>query len=421
MIDGFFHVQLDSIKYRLAEDFEGQHYVEGGNPLRPPNAQVIQGDNSVFQSRPDLLVWRWEDWSGGEGQYKWDNSNPERYWTGGNVDGFSEKGIIKPGPHMEIVGLAATDDEATELVRIGNTLYAFDVTTGNMHPLGAGPAWGASSFTVTNTETTEGAHPVGDSFAVYAAGTSGTNYKIVRHDGTTQTTINTDIVALGSVAANQYGVMEVLGNYLYFIDLDLTGKGLNVYELSKNPSSPPGASTLIYDLSDTANDYPQTRAAGAKPAPYIACATAGPNRLYFFTLMGDSTHIHSITPTTAFATGFGQEIAVLPGFNAEGLWYHSGFLYLLGKQGSADGDPTPRRQLLYVDLEGAYGIVSGELGVQTSISFPTVAWEASGLAKSRFVVPSEQTAYWFNVIELDHRTGGLQHLTSVLDPAGVPE
>ena len=66
------HVKINGLWYRLAEDAEGQHYNFSLQPLRPPNAQLIQGESGKFQIRPDLLLWSWTDWSGGEGQIKYD-------------------------------------------------------------------------------------------------------------------------------------------------------------------------------------------------------------------------------------------------------------------------------------------------------------------------------------------------------------
>ena len=53
MIDSEFHVQLNGVKYRLAEDSEGTHYDKKLQPLRAQSAGVVQGDSGKFQLRPD--------------------------------------------------------------------------------------------------------------------------------------------------------------------------------------------------------------------------------------------------------------------------------------------------------------------------------------------------------------------------------
>ena len=71
MIDSVFHVELDGVAYKLAQGAEGAHHNLSGEPLRPPNAVTVQGENSQeFQARPDLLLWNWTDWSEGEGRRK---------------------------------------------------------------------------------------------------------------------------------------------------------------------------------------------------------------------------------------------------------------------------------------------------------------------------------------------------------------
>lgn len=407
MIDGYFHVELGGIKYRLAEDYEGQHYQRTGSPLRPPNAQLVSGTNDLFQARPDLLIHRWDNWSGGEGLFKYSREETERYWRGRNVDGFSDAGLVKPGPHMVEVTPNNALDEPGELVRLGNTLYLYDLVDNTFHAFNdAGPSWGATAFTFTLPDATELAMPVGDSFAVYGASTSGTDFSVFRHDGTTQTTVSTTFSPLDTTAANQAGVLEVVGNYLYLVEMDKTGGGTQVWEISKNPASPPSNPTLIYDLSDSANDYPVTRSSGFTP-----CVTAGPQALYFFVTNGDATHVHKVNPTNAFSTGYGQEVAVIPGLNAEAMWYHSGYLYLVGRAGSSDGDPDPKRMLMYIDLQGAYGLISSE--INSSSGKTSAASESSGLTKARMLIPEEDQTDFLSIIELDTRVGAIQHLAEI--------
>src|SRR5690606_25477275 len=98
LIDSYHHIELNGVKYRLAEAVEGVHYSEAGEPLRPPNAQVVQGASSTqFQMRPDTLAWKIDDWSGGEGYRRWDPQNPSRMREIYNVDPFTVPGALRPG------------------------------------------------------------------------------------------------------------------------------------------------------------------------------------------------------------------------------------------------------------------------------------------------------------------------------------
>ncbi len=102
MIDSQHHVEINGVKYRLFESGEGSNYVRSVEPLRPPNAVVVQGAarQDLFQMRQDVLLWSLTDWSGGEGQYKYDPSAPNRHALLRNVQAFKRPGTLRPGPMM---------------------------------------------------------------------------------------------------------------------------------------------------------------------------------------------------------------------------------------------------------------------------------------------------------------------------------
>ena len=45
-----FDFEINGVKYNAAEDAEGDHYTLVGEPLRPPNAVTVQGENSPVVS-----------------------------------------------------------------------------------------------------------------------------------------------------------------------------------------------------------------------------------------------------------------------------------------------------------------------------------------------------------------------------------
>jgi hypothetical protein len=52
-----YDVEINGVGYNLAEDAEGDHYALTGEPLRPPNAVTVQGEQrNRFQVRPDVLT-----------------------------------------------------------------------------------------------------------------------------------------------------------------------------------------------------------------------------------------------------------------------------------------------------------------------------------------------------------------------------
>src|SRR5690606_39665634 len=102
MIDRQYHIELNGVGYRLAEDAEGQHYIRTYEPLRPPNAGVVQGEQSAkFQVRPDTLLWSLTDWSGGAGQFLFDLENPNRHRELHAVRAFERPGVLQPGFYVE--------------------------------------------------------------------------------------------------------------------------------------------------------------------------------------------------------------------------------------------------------------------------------------------------------------------------------
>src|SRR5690606_3956230 len=112
---------------------EGVHYSEAGEPLRPPNAQVVQGASSTqFQMRPDTLAWKIDDWSGGEGYRRWDPQNPNRMREIYNVDPFTVPGALRPGWfHTRSLGWEETDPDAAldlyQLVYSDHGIWGFGI------------------------------------------------------------------------------------------------------------------------------------------------------------------------------------------------------------------------------------------------------------------------------------------------------
>ena len=65
VIDSKFPIELDGVKY-LLDTVRDNHHSVSGEPLRPPNAVTVQGENSQkFQPRPEVMLWTWTDWSEG--------------------------------------------------------------------------------------------------------------------------------------------------------------------------------------------------------------------------------------------------------------------------------------------------------------------------------------------------------------------
>ena len=135
---GNHHIELDGIRYRLAEGAEGQHHNVRGEPLRPPNAVTVQGESSQkFQPRPEVLLWNWTDWSGGEGlrTLKFGAEFASRAWQLNRVRVFEEPGHLIPGYHVGTTVDSGGSADFTQNVSLGQArenLYAVARTSGNL-------------------------------------------------------------------------------------------------------------------------------------------------------------------------------------------------------------------------------------------------------------------------------------------------
>lgn len=330
MAIGGFNVELNGVKYNLAEDAEGQHYQLAGEPLRPPNAVTVQGeDRQKFQMRPDTLLWTLTDWAGGEGQQKYDFRAPNRWRELTGVRAFETPGKLKAGFYVEDTkDSGGVSDLAIDgLLGIGKSnLYLFDYDTNAAYAWdSANGRWGAAS---TLTGPTNGARRqiCGDANYLYWQ-ENGTT-EVWRWDGTTASTITTTLVD------DSDSYLAELGGYVYAVSV----KEGKVWEMSKTP-------TTITEIDDFSDEPGSAQNSAIVPMD---------GKLYVLVTDTASSRIREITPTTAAGTGFGAEIARLQGFKARSIWAHSGTLYVSGEYGNTQWT------IMYVQPDGTYGTL-GEM------------------------------------------------------------
>ncbi len=320
-----FDFELNGVKYMAAEDAEGDHYVEAAEPLRPPNAVTVQGESSQkFQMRADTLLWSITDWSGGENQYKYSARSPNRARILQGVRAFEKPGTLTPGYYVEDTQNNGASDLVIDgqLVIGAGALYLLDANTNDSYLWNdATKRWGTS---VALTGVTAGAvrTAIGDNANIYW-NESGTQ-NLWKWDGSgAPATIST-----ATIDANNSHLVA-LGAYVYSCSSLL---GL-VWESAKSGSG----TTIIDDFS------------GDSGIEGLSLATGMDGRIYFAVPNKGGTVVRQITPTTAAGTGFGSEIARLPGFIAQSLWSHSGVLYMIGDIG------TNEDAVMYLIPGGSYG------------------------------------------------------------------
>lgn len=401
MIDGQHHISLDGVRYRLFESGGEGHYQFGYEPLRPPNAVVVQGTGrqDLFQSRPDMLLWSITDWSGGEGQGKYSAQAANRHAVINNLDPFTRPGQLLPGPAIEATddSVDATwDDDQVTLVPVGisGELWAVDTeaATANIYkwdPIN--DRWNAAVVlpTAPGASVRDGVDADDDYLYYYDA--AGNVYK---YDGTTTTKMNSS-----ALATTTNVVLRELGDYIYLIQPSI-GKA---WEIVKTATG----STAYTEIDNWSN------ATGNASVEHFAQVARGPSRLYVLNVGADgTTTVREIIPSTAAGTGFGKEIAVWKGFEGTSIWHHNGLLFIAGWE---IGDDEKHRVLLYLVPGGTYGT----FGYVRHPDFEDYAGKIVGLddgstlLTTQFVVWGGATSP--RLYELDAVGGGMAQIASLPD------
>lgn len=331
-----YDVEINGVGYTLAEDAEGEHYTLSGEPLRPPNAVTIQGEsNQKFQMRPDVLVWSLTDWSGGEGQQKFNPKSANRWRELTGVRVFDRPGTLQPGYYMEdtldSTGLADFAIDGPLAVGTANGLHIFDANADDVYEWDsvnnrwetltdlAGPTAGAMAAT-------------GDQTYLYWHESAASD--LWKWDGVTATALDTTNLTatayLTNLGGNVYAAMPTLGE---------------VWEIAKAG----GSSVQIDDFSDE------------KGMVVAHGITAMDGKVYALVALDDRSMVREITPTTAAGTGFGGEIARFHGFVADSIWSHGGIVYLAGRDGA------DRESVLYFAPGAEYGSL-GEVRLNDNVA-----------------------------------------------------
>ncbi len=397
------HVKINGIWYRLAEDAEGTHYNMGLEPLRVPNAAVVQGTTGTFQLRPDQLLWTMTDWSGGEGQLKFNLQEPSRSYLLQGVDPFTRPGNLLVGFKEGFAQLQTGGDLTDDGLRIGqgyNTVWAISDDTQIAYE------WDpANDYFKTGVDPGVGSGGVygdsicGDYFLMFYV-ESGAG-KIIKFDGSFA--IHNDQVPFTTM-----GNMKDMGNYLYKLDTQ-NGK---LYELSKAVANLTVAEVPLYEFNP---GFPVTTGSNM---------VAADNRLYFFTNHGFTTVIHEVVPTTAAGTGYGRELARLEGIRSEAIWFSGGIVYFLGvdEEPAAATTVGPDRFVMYLQPEGSYGTLGSVRGLVRAPSdhgispahwagFGMTAAASGRLTRTAFLIPptsedQDHDDVAQGIFEIDGVTGG---------------
>jgi hypothetical protein len=326
-----FDFELNGVKYDAAEDAQGEAYTIAGEPLRPPNAQVVQGaaGNQVFQMKPDTLLWSLSDWSGGEGQQIWNLQNSSAWRTLDSVDPFVRPGTVRPGPYLELTqhdSAGGDFDLLVMLVAIDDKLFAFDVNNPNYY------TWN------TSTEVWDGPQAItGPAGGATCLCHDGDKIFWLTYEDPTPTLWSMD--PAGTTATQ-------LANTVMGLGMSVAAQGDNIYIGADVHTTPP--ERTIHEVAKSGGTPVEIDRVSIKNVSTVLVPMEG--KVYSVTSDRERTEIREITPTSAAGTGFGRQFALLEGFGAHGAWHHSGILYMAGQYGFAG-----RGQILYVEPRGTYG------------------------------------------------------------------
>lgn len=332
MIDSKFHVEIDGEPYRLSKSSDDRSYSMRGEPLRPPNAVTVQGENTQkFQPRSEVLLWNWTDWSEGEGRRTLRFGESGRSWQLNAVRVFEEPGHLIPGYYVErtqdSTGAADFNQQAHLVVGAGR-LWALGRGSGQADQ----SYWDGSKWTAWTAlgGVTNGCNmrPVGDASYVYFHEYDTQKVWRMNSSGVAGTISNS------TITSSTVSAMAQNDDYVY-VFLPWSAE---VWEVSKA-----GTATTLIDTWENVS-------ASALSAlhPHI---TEMDGRIYVAVVQDDYTSLREITPSSAAGTGFGSEIARVQGFQAEGFWAHQGKLYMTGIY----RDPAEERAVLYFQPGGSYG------------------------------------------------------------------
>jgi len=340
VIDSTHHIEIDGVKYRLAQSVDGQHHIVRGEPLRPPNAVTVQGESAAkFQPRPEILLWNWTDWSQGEGQLTTKSEEAGRAWELTRVRAFEEPGKLSAGYYVQTTQDSTGSADFAEQgwpVKKGGSLYFFTRVTGvsGKRHLWDGAKWGAAN-TLTGMTNGVAAQPVADEDFVFFV-ESGTG-KVWKWASGVPATVATSMDSI------QYGFMAQTDNYVY----TYRPEDGQVYEIDKAGTGTAGDATVVDSWTNTG--YTTNRYGNHM------CSNGGKIYVMVSTRAG-WTSVREITPTSAAGAGYGAEIARIEGFQGEGMWAHNGTIYLVGIY----RDPAEERAILYITPDQSYGTL-GEL------------------------------------------------------------
>ena len=414
MIDGYFHIKLGTYKYRLAVNAADDHYKARLLPLNISNAQVVQSSEPKYDLRPDTAVWELTDWSAGEGFKKWDREKGNAYDFSTNIDALHTPGSIRLSKGVESAGTNV--NKTGTLVKASDKLLHFSSSddsvatySGNL----ANTTWDIQDAAGTDIADDDFFAVRGDGDGKYVfipvSGGLSDIYRFEVQDTYTDDFVDTD----KWVDADSQDVftrpLVKIGSHLYVVHL--TGEKISVIEYNAfSTSTPPVTGTEIFVVHEGNLDAGSNQGIIAR----------GDNELFVCvrTKAGESV-LYRIVPGTALGDSFGVEVARMPGFSVDCIWYAAGVLLMAGTSSTTGID---ERTIYYIRGTefGTFGILRQDEDFTAGKLITST--DASRMDRTFFLAPTGSSADTWTLFTIDLLTGGIfggPEFTAVRDPNSV--
>nr|BAR35993.1 hypothetical protein [uncultured Mediterranean phage uvMED] len=414
MIDGYFHIKLGTYKYRLAVNAEDDHYKARLLPLNISNAQVVQSSEPKYDLRPDTAVWELTDWSAGEGFKKWDREKGNAYDFSTNIDALHTPGSIRLSKGVESAGTNV--NKTGTLVKASDKLLHFSSSDDSVATYSgtlANTTWDVQDAGGTDIADDDYFAVRGDGDGKYVfipvSGGLSDIYRFEVQDTYTDDFADTD----KWVDSDSQDVFErplvKIGSHLYAVHL--TGEKVSVIEYNAfSTSTPPVTGTEIFVVHEGNLDAGSNQGILAR----------GDNELFVCvrTKAGESV-LYRIVPGTALGDSFGVEVARMPGFAVDCIWYAAGVLLMAGTSSTTGID---ERTIYYVRGTefGTFGILRQDEDFTAGKLITST--DASRMDRTFFLAPTGSSANTWTLFTIDLLTGGIfggPEFTAVRDPNSV--
>ena len=414
MIDGYFHIKLGTYKYRLAVNAADDHYKARLLPLNISNAQVVQSSEPKYDLRPDTAVWELTDWSAGEGFKKWDREKGNAYDFSTNIDALHTPGSIRLSKGVESAGTNV--NKTGTLVKASDKLLHFSSSDDSVATYSgtlANTTWDVQDAGGTDIADDDYFAVRGDGDGKYVfipvSGGLSDIYRFEVQDTYTDDFADTD----KWVDADSQDVftrpLVKIGSHLYVVHL--TGEKISVIEYNAfSTSTPPVTGTEIFVVHEGNLDAGSNQGILAR----------GDNELFVCvrTKAGESV-LYRIAPGTALGDSFGVEIARMPGFSVDCIWYAAGVLLMAGTSSTTGID---ERTIYYVRGTefGTFGILRQDEDFTAGKLITST--DASRMDRTFFLAPTGSSANTWTLFTIDLLTGGIfggPEFTAVRDPNSV--